>query len=510
MPGTAAPGISAAPRPRLPALLALCLTVGLGPSHFVRSQQCTTCDDVPNTFMQSSDPPKVCATWAWGLENKCGAGGDFASSGSCRASCFAAGSALDASDSCCPETVGVEDDTWFESSDTVTVTVSPPPDSCHSTWVNVATCNPIQDAINSASADGPLVVLINAGTYYNQNYGQAGQQNNPVLVQINNRHHIRLQSASPDVRPKLLFDGSGGISLKTVSYISVRGLEIEGPAASITGCEASLDRLRRTSRSVTGEHSGVCGRDDCSACTAEADCETTSYQCKWTEAADGNGGTCAPKTLAYFSGNGIAVWPGSSNPHHLVFEDLWVHDCPGSGIRVNKGDNSAIRNNLVYDNAHWTVSASSGVVFAESAGIGTNVIANNVVYGNRNFMPFFYYADITSLEGAHEAADGYSTWEQRYIIDGSGVYITRNQNYEGTFYLTDNTCFDNGINGLVVHKTNHDNVAVFVERNHIFDNGRTTRDIGKKNVAPFWYKNDHFTRQARDTNIGKTKKVCCS
>jgi hypothetical protein len=90
------------------------------------------------------------------------------------------------------------------------------------------------------------------------------------------------------------------------------------------------------------------------------------------------------------------------------------------------------------------------------------------------------------------------------------VYITRNQNYEGTFYLTDNTCFDNGINGLVVHKTNHDNVAVFVERNHIFDNGRTTRDIGKKNVAPFWYKNDHFTRQARDTNIGKTKKVCCS
>ena len=61
---------------------------------------------------------------------------------------------------------------------------------------------------------------------------------------------------------------------------------------------------------------------------------------------------------------------------------------------------------------------------------GTNSIINNVVYGNRNFMPF-YYEDLSGLEGGHEAADGYSAWNQSYIIDGSGVYITRNQQMTG-------------------------------------------------------------------------------
>ena len=44
------------------------------------------------------------------------------------------------------------------------------------------------------------------------------------------------------------------------------------------------------------------------------------------------------------------------------------------------------------------------------------------------------------------------------IVDGSGVYITRNVDYEGTFDLTNNVAYDNGINGLVVHKTTHVNV----------------------------------------------------
>ena len=69
-------------------------------------------------------------------------------------------------------------------------------------------------------------------------------------------------------------------------------------------------------------------------------------------------------------------------------------------------------------------------------------------------MPFFF-EDLTKLKGSHEARPGYSKWNQTFIIDGSGVYITRNQDYRGTVYLSENTAFDNGINGLVVHKTNH-------------------------------------------------------
>ena len=89
-----------------------------------------------------------------------------------------------------------------------------------------------------------------------------------------------------------------------------------------------------------------------------------------------------------------------------------------------------ISNNVVYDNTWWTTAASSGVVLAECAGNGYNQIVSNAVYGNRNYLPFFY-DDLSSLAGGHEAQDGYASFNQAYIIDGSGVYITRNQNYGG-------------------------------------------------------------------------------
>eukprot|EP01052_Picozoa_sp_SAG31_P009887 SAG31_NODE_530_length_14420_cov_4.259968_3_plen_286_part_00 len=91
--------------------------------------------------------------------------------------------------------------------------------------------------------------------------------------------------------------------------------------------------------------------------------------------------------------------------------------------------------------------------------------------------------DISNLAGAHEAVPGYSHWNQSYIIDGSGVYITRNQAYQGTFRLVSNIAFDNGINGLVVHQTNNANVAVVVERNIIFNNGRTSAALEGRQAA---------------------------
>lgn len=105
-----------------------------------------------------------------------------------------------------------------------------------------------------------------------------------------------------------------------------------------------------------------------------------------------------------------------------------------------------------------------------------------IVYGNRNFMPFFYY-DLSTLEGSHSAREGYAAWNQSYIIDGSGVYITRNQNYQGLMNLSNNVAFDNGINGVVVHKTNHPDVTVVVENNVVFNNGRVTRDIEGRQQA---------------------------
>merc|ERR1712151_43625 len=70
----------------------------------------------------------------------------------------------------------------------------------------------------------------------------------------------------------------------------------------------------------------------------------------------------------------------------------------------------------------------------------------------------------------------YGDWNQGYIIDGSGVYITRNLGYEGTFDLSNNISFDNGINGLVVHKTTNEKVKVIVSNNTVYNNGQTKRE----------------------------------
>ena len=95
------------------------------------------------------------------------------------------------------------------------------------------------------------------------------------------------------------------------------------------------------------------------------------------------------------------------------------------------------------------------IVFAESHGKGYNVIDGNIVYGNRNFMPFFL-AGI--LEHFGSGVKDYGLWNQKVVVDGSGVYITRNVDYQGTFELNNNICYEYCINGLVKHKTTHENV----------------------------------------------------
>ena len=50
--------------------------------------------------------------------------------------------------------------------------------------------------------------------------------------------------------------------------------------------------------------------------------------------------------------------------------------------------------------------------------------------------------------------------------------------------LQNNVAFDNGINGLVVHRTTNNAVTVNVEGNEVFDNGQTTKELeGRQNAG---------------------------
>ena len=98
-------------------------------------------------------------------------------------------------------------------------------------------------------------------------------------------------------------------------------------------------------------------------------------------------------------------------------------------------------------------------------------LQRNEVYDNRNFIPFY------NAGGVNEdpARPDYGTEAQTYIIDGSGVYVTRNTDTykHGRMWLKDNKAYNNGINGVVVHKTDRAHVV----GNVIWDNGQVNNSF---------------------------------
>lgn len=61
-----------------------------------------------------------------------------------------------------------------------------------------------------------------------------------------------------------------------------------------------------------------------------------------------------------------------------------------------------------------------------------------------------------------------------HIDNTLGVYVTRNKDtyLRGKMWLKDNKAYNNGINGLVVHKTDR----VVVTGNVLWDNGQVSKD----------------------------------
>lgn len=184
-----------------------------------------------------------------------------------------------------------------------TVVVHPPPASCTSpttqrgsSSADDSVCNPIQTAVDSAPSH--LRVVISAGTYTNRGYA-SGKKDNPTLVKVVNKQFLELVAAPGGAMPKLLFDGDGAIKIIGSSHVRVSGLEIQGPAARISGADASRNRLRMTSRSAGGGRTGLCGPMECSSCLQRGRCTATSY-CRWKQ-----NGFCEPKPLSYFNAPGV-------------------------------------------------------------------------------------------------------------------------------------------------------------------------------------------------------------
>jgi parallel beta-helix repeat protein len=275
----------------------------------------------------------------------------------------------------------------------------------------------ISYAINTAWAPGDTVFVMN-GTYQNNNYGSG--LNNGSVVSINatgTPNGWLIIRNYPGHTPKIQFDGAGGFTGSGQTYLEISGFEIEGPNQSITYNDAIANRLIKDK---------------------------------------------------FYTGRGIAIWSG----HHINIHDNVIHDCPNSGIRINNGDYCNIHHNEVYNNTWWSSSAESAIVYATAQDIDTLSIikmqmTHNLVYDNINYIPFYT-----------GAASGYGSADQDYIIDGSGCYITRNQDtyVHGWFYMANNVTYGNGINGVVVHKSDR----AIVTNNTAYRNGAVPLSSGRQ------------------------------
>jgi len=103
----------------------------------------------------------------------------------------------------------------------------------------------------------------------------------------------------------------------------------------------------------------------------------------------------------------------------------------------------------------------------------------------------------------HVAREGYGGKGQTFIIDGSGVYMTRNSaTYPAGLYLIeDNVAYGNGINGIVIHKTDR----AVVRNNFVYHNGKvpTTPPQNRQRFAGLCINHGHDVTAYNNTVVAE-------
>ena len=267
--------------------------------------------------------------------------------------------------------------------------------------------------------------------------------------------------------PKILFDGKAGFQFGSgtegsnagddnldwiVTFLDVAGFEIQGPNQEITYSEASSNRTNAINLR-TASSSNISA------------------------------------TRNMYHGRGIVVWGG----YYVNIHNNIVYDCPNSGIRFNNSDYVRVSYNTVYNTTWWSYNGESGIVVAQSRNRDADTsstkikmrITNNITYANINKIVYFNPSYDCSTSGSYDPnKDDYACGGRNKIVDGSGCYITRNSydsddsggsnpnynphgSYYGTFLFANNVSYGNGMNGVVVHKTDYANVY----NNTVYKNG---------------------------------------
>ncbi|MEH1944945.1 MAG: right-handed parallel beta-helix repeat-containing protein [Nostoc sp.] len=205
--------------------------------------------------------------------------------------------------------------------------------------------------------------------------------------------------AYPGHSPKLRHNGWNGILIHNgASYIEVNGLEVIGNNANVSLDYAMSEKSNKLNPLTNGNCINVDGRR--------------------------NGHT-----------------------HHIRIINNKVHSCGGGGITVIQSDYVTVDRNVVFDNAWYSVYATSGISMLSNWNLDGKqgykmLVTNNKVYNNREYIPWIKTGTIT---------------------DGNGIIIdtTNNQDnsklgaYKGRTLVKNNLIFNNGGSGIHAYYSAH-------------------------------------------------------
>ncbi|MEH1765130.1 MAG: right-handed parallel beta-helix repeat-containing protein [Nostoc sp.] len=259
--------------------------------------------------------------------------------------------------------------------------------------------------------------------------------------------------AYPGHLPKIQHNTWNGILISNgASYIEINGLEVVGNNANITLDYAMSQKTNKLNPLTSGSCINVDGRKN-------------------------------------------------GHSHHIRIVNNKVHGCGGAGISAIQSDYVTIDNNVVFDNAWYSVYGCSGISmlsnwnFDNKQGYKMFVI-NNKTYNNRMYIPWIAVGKIT---------------------DGNGIIIdsTRNDNdsklgaYKGRTLVKNNLAFNNGGSGIHAFLSDHvdiiNNTAVLNNQSPEIKGGQifahTSSDVRILNNILYAFPGKDININTKNTNV---------
>jgi hypothetical protein len=306
----------------------------------------------------------------------------------------------------------------------------------------------IQKAAN-LTKPGDTVLIMN-GVYTN------ARPNGDVLLitRSGNANAWIKYKAYPGHFPKLKSNGWNGVLIRDgASYIEVNGLEVIGNNANITLDYAMSQKSKKLNPLTNGNCISVDGRR-------------------------------------------------KGHTHHIRIVNNNVHDCGGGGIGAMESDYVTIDNNVIFNNAWYSVYACSGISFLHSWNSdsyqGYKMFArNNKVYNNRQYIPWTKTGTIT---------------------DGNGIIIDDSRStqikspwgvYKGRTLVKNNLTFNNGGSGIHTYLSERvdivNNTAFLNNQSREITGGQifanASSDVKILNNIMYAYPGKNVTVKWKSTNI---------